>query len=500
MRRILITAALAGVLSVAGVVEGAGARGSTVLAAPSGVRVAAVSSSSLVVAANRATGASGYRLFASARRRDLYAANLSRARHSAVSSTPTMRIGDLTYSTRPLYFRVQTLGSGGSRLESTIPHAYLRPYRPANVRLATSGPTYLTWSLGAVTGYLVEQAENSAMTLGRRTYALDRLANQFTPPGLVAGRTYWFRVYGVNHGVRSLPRLAGEVRATRHQQPISVMTYNVLEATAAGQVESGTTIPTWSRRRPGVVALIESRLPDVVAVQEAAAWVGSIQGFGGTRQIDDLTTALGGRYALARTEIPPTEHGYRRTGDYLLYRATAWSATDVAGHWDVGDGRWAAYQVLTNRTSGAHVLVISTHLAAGAGATNDAIRQRETTTLVRLASALAAPQHLPIVYAGDFNSDVNRNHAFDGPGIEMRSVRVADAEKVAPTQINRRYNSANLYLRTPPAVDQSIDYVYAAPGVAVTLRQVVLHLVDGRFSGVIPSDHNPVFCRLSVPY
>jgi endonuclease/exonuclease/phosphatase family metal-dependent hydrolase len=105
-----------------------------------------------------------------------------------------------------------------------------------------------------------------------------------------------------------------------------------------------------------------------------------------------------------------------------------------------------------------------------------------------------------VVYAGDFNSDVNKHHAFDGPGLAMRAARVADAEKVAQTLVNWRYNSANLYLRRPPAVDQSIDYVYAGPGVGVASREVVLSLAQGRFVGVIPSDHNPVLARLYVAY
>ena len=466
-----------------------------------GVRVLAVSTSSLVVVARPAAGATGYRLYVSARRSDLYAANLDHARRSVLGGVPRMRVTSLHYALTPVYFRVQTTRGRRHALEPLIHSTYLRPAVPSAFAVHAAGPAYLTWTAGAVTGYRVEQADNAAMTLGHRVYAPNRVANQFTPPGLARGRSYWFRLYAVNHDRRSAVTSVRSVRVTTSQRPLSVMTYNVLEANTAGQTESGTTIPTWSRRRAGVVSLVRSRLPDVLAVQEAAAWIGTVQGFGGTRQVDDLAAALGSTYALARTEIPPTEHGYQRTGDYLLVRSSTWTATDAAGHWDIGDGRWAAYAVLRSRTSSARVLVISTHLAAGAGATNDAIRRREATTLIRLATAQAAAAgHVPVVYAGDLNSDVNRNHAYDGPGLAMRAARIADAERVAVRLTNAQYNSANLYLRTPPAVDQSIDYVYAAPGVAVSSREVVLRLVDGRFAGVIPSDHNPVFARLDVPF
>jgi len=278
------------------------------------------------------------------------------------------------------------------------------------------------------------------------------------------------------------------------------MTYNVLEANTAGQRESGRRLASWSRRRAGVVALIRSRRPDVLAVQEAASWIGTPQGYGGTRQVDDLVQALGPGYALAATETPPWVHYYRRTGDYLIYRKAAWTARPTAGHWDLGDGRWAAYQVLQSRTTGARVLAISTHLAAGAGAGYDLVRQRQTQRLLHDAAAVAGPAHLPVIYAGDLNSDVNRNHAFDGPGRAMRAAGVVDAEKVAQHQTNGAYNSANLNLRLPPRVDQSIDYVYAGPGIAVGSREVALDLVRGRFPGVIPSDHNAVLAVAYVPY
>ena len=82
----------------------------------------------------------------------------------------------------------------------------------------------------------------------------------------------------------------------------------------------------------------------------------------------------------------------------------------------------------------------------------------------------------------------------------MQSAAIVDAERVAQTQRNKRYNSSNLYLRRPPAVDQSIDYVYAPPGVAVSARAVLLNLSRGQFVGVIPSDHNPVVARLYISY
>src|SRR4051794_7207893 len=495
-----VVAAAGGLLATASAVTGPAAGASLRLSAPTRAHVVATSGTSIPFSARSARNATGYRLYVSSRRSDVYVANLRRARASSLRHTARMTVGGLRYATAAYYYRVAAFRGAHRAFDATIHTAYLRPGAPGGARASGSAPTYLTWTAGPVTGYRIEQATNAAMTTGRRAYTVRSLANQLTPYGLAKGRTYWFRVRALNHSAVSGPSATVRAVISTSQQALRVMTYNVLEGSSAGQVESGRRIPSWAARRAGVVGLIRGSNPDVLAVQEAAAWVGQPQGYGGRRQVDDLTAALGGGYALAATEIPPSVHKYRRTGNYLLYKSSAWSPTSTPGHWDLGDGKWAAYQVLRSRSSTARVLVVSAHLAIGTGAANDAIRQRETNRLLADAAALAGPAHLPVVYAGDFNSDVNRNHAFDGPGIAMRAAHVADAEKVARRLVNSRYNSANLYLPRPPAVDQSIDYVYAGPGVAVASRTVVLKLTGGRFVGVIPSDHNPVLAQLYVSY
>jgi endonuclease/exonuclease/phosphatase family metal-dependent hydrolase len=119
--------------------------------------------------------------------------------------------------------------------------------------------------------------------------------------------------------------------------------------------------------------------------------------------------------------------------------------------------------------------------------------------MLRQARAYAqAHGNLPVVYAGDFNSNTSATHVFDGPGRAMRTARVLDARDAAVHLYNASYNSANQYLRTPPHTGDSVDYVFAAPGVGVLSRAVVLKLSGGRFPGVIPSDHNPVQARLDI--
>lgn len=82
----------------------------------------------------------------------------------------------------------------------------------------------------------------------------------------------------------------------------------------------------------------------------------------------------------------------------------------------------------------------------------------------------------------------------------MRTAHVADAHQVALARSNERYDSANQYLRTPPAYGQSIDYVFVSPGIAVYSWRMIIALSRGRFVGTMASDHNPVYANVVIPY
>jgi endonuclease/exonuclease/phosphatase family metal-dependent hydrolase len=279
------------------------------------------------------------------------------------------------------------------------------------------------------------------------------------------------------------------------------MTFNILTLDDDGKRAPGAEpIAPWSHRRLAAARAIKAEAPDVVAVQEGAAWVGAKRG---PRQVDSLVSALGGKYALAATETPPDHPYYFRTGNYVLYSRSSYAPVGVGGHWDLGTmpgggQRWAAYQVLRNRATGTSFLFISTHLYVVGGATGDTVRRDETRRLLKQARAYAASHgQLPIVYAGDFNS--HPGHALDGPAVAMQAAGVADAEHVAQVRRFQQYNSANQYHRTPPAAGLALDHLYVSAGVAVPRWRQVLRLSAGRFVGVIPSDHNPVVADLLLP-
>lgn len=471
------------------------AQAATQSGVPTGIRLVGATSSSLTIATSPATNTQYYRLFASTLKSDLYVANIARARASALSRTPQMTVSGLTYTTAPYWYRVETL-NGGYRNWSGILSAGLRPATPTAVAVTSnSSGTYLTWSSGPATGYSIAEATDAALTQNRRNYTIrGGLNHQFTPYGQIKGRTYYYRVRAINNGTLSLySALVSAVKATT-QQPISVMTYNVLQAVSDGSVEGGQVIAPWSQRQVGVVGYIRQSNPDLIGLQEAGSWTAAVKG---PRQVDTLTTALGGSYTLARTEIPPSEPGYFRTANYILFKTAAYQAVGAGWHWTMPSGHLASYQVLQNRTTGARVLFVVVHMGVES---TDAARETDMKWLMSTASSFAAGYRASVIYAGDFNSDVNGYHLFDGPSVAARAVHVADGLDAAQWLANQHYNSANGYQRTPPEYGQSIDHIYAPPGVAVVSWRLLLNLTSGKFTGVMPSDHNALVADLTIPY
>ena len=468
--RALAALATAACLAYVAAVPAASATAAPRLAKPSGVHVAAVSGTSLTVAANRLTNAHRYRLFASTTKSDVYVVNLkskSGSRHVASAAKPRVRISGLKFTTAVYYYRFVAVAGSKVRY-SRIGSVRLRPSTPTNLHITNdSTGTYLTWSSGVATGFAIAQGTDRDLKKNRRDYTIRGQGTQFTPPGLTKGTTYYFRVRAKNGSTVSAYS-ATEVSATvaTSEQPVTVMTYNVLTSAADGTIQGGQTVASWNtQREPGVVSFVRQANPDVISIQEGGGWVTSVQGYGGVRQVDSLTAALGPDYSLAYTEIPPSQHGYTRTGNYILFRNTSYATVGAGGHWFLDSTTTAAYQMLQNTATGAMFLFVAPHLIVGRGASYDVVRENETRTLVQLARAQAGGQR--IIYAGDFNSYLSPTHQYDGPGRAMRAAGIADGLLAAQSLANQKFNSANQYLRTPPQDSVSIDHIFAEPGVSV---------------------------------
>jgi endonuclease/exonuclease/phosphatase family metal-dependent hydrolase len=467
-------------------------------AGPTGLHVTAVTTSSFTVAAHWAAHARTYRLFASTTRSNLWVRNIHAARSTGTAKTPRLTIAGLPRTSLPYYYRVEALNHQRWHYSALIGEVGLRPSRPADLTVRSDrAHTVLAWRGRSPDGWRIEQATNPQMTAHRRSYRIYGSLSQYTPYGLHRGHRYYFRVQAMNLTTRSRPTPAVGVVDRDPQMAVRVMTYNVLEAFGDGRHEGGNVVAPWSRRKPKVARMIRDARPGVVGVQEAATIVS--RRHGGLRQIDTLRSALHGVYGLAHTEQAPRQRHTRRTGNYILYRKSVFAAVGKGNHWNLGNRRTAAYQVLRSRRTGARFLFVSTHLIDPHGRSYDEKRLHEADRLIRHAHAMAARRGVPVVYVGDFNSDQYR-HSFNGPVRAMTRSGVADAYSVAQNREFGRFNTANDYERRPPRSKAHIDYIFAPQGVAVRSWRIEIHLRHGRFVGTIPSDHNPVVSKLEIPY
>jgi endonuclease/exonuclease/phosphatase family metal-dependent hydrolase len=296
---------------------------------------------------------------------------------------------------------------------------------------------------------------------------------------------------GTAHRAAPSHREAGSTATP--EQLVTVMTYDIRDLLADGTPEGGTDIAPWSKRAPKEAGLIRKAHPDVIAIQEGSSHVGSSTT---ERQVDSLRHAIGGTYRVAHTEIrAPQPHSFR-TGDYIIYNHATLKVVGKGSHFGIGSDKFAAYDEFANRETGAKFLFVSTHLLVGLSHQDDLTREAETKTILSKAGGIAKRRHIPVIYAGNFNSPDPKV----GTGKAMKAAHAKDALAVAPKRTHAQYNSDNEYLRTPPHNGIDIDHIYAPAGVKVVSAGVVLNLHHGRFVGVIPSDHNPVVAGLRYPY
>jgi hypothetical protein len=221
-------------------------------ARPRRLQVVKVSRNSFSVSVR--THARKYRLFASTDHHKMAVARIKRAHASHYSHRPMMTLRNLHYTTDPYYFRVEARNGSKRKFSSTIGAVGLTPLAPSNL-VATTGlsGTSLSWTAGAATGFQVTQATNSAMTQNVRTYTIQNEDHQFTPPNLTVATPYYFQVRALNGETPSTTTSVIQTLDVTQQQPLRVMSYNLLEISADGRFEGGTRVAPWSQRRAGQV-------------------------------------------------------------------------------------------------------------------------------------------------------------------------------------------------------------------------------------------------------
>jgi hypothetical protein len=384
-----------------------------------------------------------------------------------------------------------------------------RPPTPTSVSVTSnSSGLSLTWHhKNNVTGYLVEQAQNSHFTVNLVKYKTRGIQKAFTPSKVSRGTTYFFRVAALNGTRRS--HFSRTVIATDRVSfsTIRALSYNVRSAKFDGQQAPGGTVAPFEKRLPGQLYLLRAAKADVIGIEEGAYCMVKNHAAPCTRQIDQIHAGLSG-YALSdtATDVDPAtgRRGVvnRYAADDILYKTATLAPVGPGGHYDIGPSgsldRTCAFQIFKVKSTGAKFLFVVTHtLASG----SDQVRGTETANGLKGGRAIAKANGIKsILFTGDYNSYVGEYHVHDYSGTVMRNANVPDSIGEALHYSNAKYDSINAYFRTPKQGHGSSDHIYATRGIGVLKWGELLHLSGGKFVGTIPSDHNPIYADVELPY
>lgn len=392
------------------------------------------------------------------------------------------------------FYRIRAYNSRGSAVTGWKP-ANLG-VNPAGAVTSTGGAGhYLSfrWS-GIVNARTYEVQISPDPSFRSSTSLVSTSARSITIGRLNGGSTYYTRVRGSNDRVKGR---FGPTLATRLPQvpvAVSVATYNLCgedrcrpNTTAAFQAA----VPTWKSRKSAAARLVLSAgSPDIIATQE------SVQS----------TTAF-------HTVLPGYTRGAYYRAKAIYFRADRFSALAGGGiTLDAKNSKYASWNWLRDRRTGTSFFVVDAHLISGKGAANDALRTAQMNALTRQINALN-PRRLPVIWAGDWNSnESNANQTkypggYDAPTRSFAALGAKNSLALTDNAVNADLNSANQGRKDPYANGDHVDAVFVSgTGIAVDAWQMLatfepaLDPTTGRraYQLPFPSDHNPIVARLIV--
>ena len=358
----------------------------------------------------------------------------------------------------------------------------------------TTSSLTLQWPKAAhAATYEVLVATNEAMSKAKVRSAGSRL--RFKVTRLTRGRVYCFVVRAKNgggvgarstHTCKPTVRSRGATSGARY----TVMTYNV--CSYKGGTSGCDRVSPWSVRGPLAQQLMLAKKPDVVAAQES-----------------DYLDELDG-YTLA----------YYQSGKRLFYKTSRFDLAQMtadcpadpapgdppcepetvprAGFITMGPGKYAVWaELIDHFANDKHVIFVSVHTTAGKSDTYARRREAEITTLLKEMTALNL-DNLPVIFAGDFNS--NRHRPNDYLAAVFHRAGYVDAYDLAGSLIRPNYNSYNGFSKNPiisKTWGDHVDHIWVKTSIGVRKWEGVSFFANARYT-TLPSDHSPVMATLTV--
>lgn len=371
--------------------------------------------------------------------------------------------------------------NGGVSSRSARQHADLPVLPIAKVAVVpgASGTATATWDPAFnAEAYELQIAANSTMTSGLATYSAT--GTSATPTKIVLGERYYYRVRGVNGARKGAYTKIAHFRLSTATTRISVMTYNL-----CGQdkcVTKANKMKKWSTRKAYAGKIARSSDADIIATQEShdkdTRFGTQLPGFG-----------LAAYYSAKSLFYSTAKYSVLRSGTITLSSKEKKYAV------------WAEFRDKVTRTV---FIVADVHLQPYKGKTKDDLRAAQTAVLLSRIAAINTAD-VPVVYAGDFNS--NKSNAdqsrykggYDAPLKVFARAGIIDTLGKAKGPVHANWNSSNQAANPPIKHGDHIDHIYADPEIVVTAWRVILSLSGADYATPFATDHNPLRAILTVP-
>ncbi|MEO6604847.1 MAG: fibronectin type III domain-containing protein [Aeromicrobium sp.] len=379
------------------------------------------------------------------------------------------------------YYRVVSHNADGST--RSYAHSFDLPVpKVAGLTSKADGTHHLVlgWTAAKnASTYGVQIATNSAMTAGLINASV--ATTTYTSAALKPGTTYYLRVRGLNDAVIGTFSAVGTIRIGTAGTTARVVTYNL-----CGQdkcLNSTNKMKTWSSTRKTLAgAIVRSANADIIATQESS--------------YDD--TNFG-------TQLPGFKLAHHRSAKSLFYKSSKYTEVS-SGSITLSSSlsKYAVWADLKDIATGTRLIAVDAHLLAGKGKSKDDERTKETTILIAAVKRIN-PSGLPVIYAGDYNSNAsNANQSrypggYDAPLRAFTKAGAIDSFNVSNTFLGASYNSANQALNPPLRSFHHVDHIFTSADVKTLRWRVMVQLTGSSYVVPFASDHNPLVTDLAVP-
>lgn len=358
--------------------------------------------------------------------------------------------------------------SGDAEISGTL---ILAPAEPAKTKVKKITPQSATVSWRPVdnaTAYdveLIDQDPGNAQEVHR----VGSETTSFTLAGLEPASKYRVRVRAVDSGVVGQFGPTQKFTTKADASTFRIGAWNIC-AESCGN---------FAKRSVGVRERIEAAELDIITVQEAGP-VGlfrssTVPTF--TNSSREFALAYGGSKAR-----------------YIFYRPELFDQLD-GGTLSIGNTRTAAWARFYDKTSERNFVVVAVHLSSGKNKQRDKYRSAEIRNLMNMVRNLNT-QGDPVILAGDFNTGA---HWRDGVFGQLDAGGYVDTARIAKEKTGAQYSSFNGFRPAPSLRGIHIDHVMISRDGFTVLEWIQhVNVVNGKYVGLQPSDHNMISARVRL--